>query len=50
MNLDLKKQNLVIQKAQVVLEVGAACSREFNDRGCKPPPLKVYLMELGFSR
>jgi hypothetical protein len=42
--------NLVIRKEQVVVNVGAASSREIDCRGWKPLPQRVYLMELGLAR
>jgi hypothetical protein len=35
------KRKLVIQKEQVVLNVGAASSRELNDSGWNPPLFKT---------
>jgi len=42
-----KKRNLVIRKEQVVLNVGAASSREINCRGWKPLPHSIPLVLSG---
>jgi hypothetical protein len=49
-SIRIVKSYLAIRKEQVLLNVGAASSREIHRRGWKPLPHRVYLMELGLSR